>query len=133
VMPYAEPHELRSPANDAMVAGGNISPRWRHRLRHADRQLGCCARPVRGLDTAVDDLKSMKLCLQHMINQWTPRQASRRPRWHMTERLELLGPVVGLSAAHKTSGSALQSSARTLWAARERHETTKQLVDRSIQ
>jgi hypothetical protein len=68
--------------------------------------------PIRGLDTAVDDLKSVKLYFQHMINQWMSRQARRRPHWHMTERLELLGPVGGLSTAHKT---------------------TKQLVDRSIQ
>jgi hypothetical protein len=54
--------------------------------------------PVRDLDTAVDDLKSMKFCFQQMINQWMPCQASRRPHWHMTERLELLGPVAQASA-----------------------------------
>ena len=35
--------------------------------------------------------------------------------------------------AHKTSGSAPQLSARTLCPAHEARETTKQLVDRSIQ
>jgi hypothetical protein len=88
---------------------------------------------VRELDIAVDDLKAINLCSQGMINPWMPRQAGRRPHWHMTGRLELLGPVVGLNAAHKASGSAPPWNARTLSPTGGQHETTKQLVDRSIQ
>jgi hypothetical protein len=41
-MPYAGLHEPRSPANDAMVAGGHESPCWRHRLRQCGPTVRLC-------------------------------------------------------------------------------------------